>query len=823
MALTQEQRNTLSILGYLYYRMGRLDNAATVFAALDKLAPEGMDAISRRAAATLAAIETDRGNAEKPSSCCTGHGRQTSPPAMPACTCSARAWQQGRKDEARAAVNEYLYLRQRPSAQALAEPPQQHGQTRMSLFTTARSAVGVVTRHNDINIVFLLVTVIALMIIPLPTPVVDTLIGVNMALSFTILMMTMYVRTVLDFSVFPTLLLFTTLFRVGLNITTTRLILLQADAGEIIFTFGEFALGGNFVVGAVVFLILTIVQFLVIAKGAERVAEVGARFTLDAMPGKQMSIDADMRAGVIDMEEAQRRRERISQESQMYGAMDGAMKFVKGDSIAGMIIAVVNIVGGTIIGITQNGMTAGDALHTYGILTIGDGLVSQIPSLLISISAGILITRTGDSDDNVGSQIGLQIFAQPKALLMAGGLVFLFALIPGFPKPQLFTLAALLGGLGYVLKRVNETPQAPDAKEELSVAHAHGPPQVPPRRGAGRVRAHRAHHPRYLGGHGAPDYASLNEELANLRRALYFDLGVPFPGINIRPNPGLPELSYVLNVNEIPMSRGKLEKGMVLARDTSENLSMLGVEFKLGERFLPDVEPLWVPESKAASLERVGISIMNHARILAYHLSLLLARHASSFLGMQESKYLLDKMEERAPDLVREATRLLPTQRIAEIFQRLVQEQISIRDLRSILEALIEWSPKEKDTVMLTEYVRSALKRQISYMYSKGQNMLPAILLDPSVEETIRKAIRQTSAGAFLALDPDTTQRFLRAVTESAGKYTANTQKPVLMASMDIRRYVRRLIEGEHYGLPVVSYQEVTPEISIQPVSRIRL
>ena len=427
----------------------------------------------------------------------------------------------------------------------------------MSLFTTARSAVGVVTRHNDINIVFLLVTVIALMIIPLPTPVVDTLIGVNMALSFTILMMTMYVRTVLDFSVFPTLLLFTTLFRVGLNITTTRLILLQADAGEIIFTFGEFALGGNFVVGAVVFLILTIVQFLVIAKGAERVAEVGARFTLDAMPGKQMSIDADMRAGVIDMEEAQRRRERISQESQMYGAMDGAMKFVKGDSIAGMIIAVVNIVGGTIIGITQNGMTAGDALHTYGILTIGDGLVSQIPSLLISISAGILITRTGDSDDNVGSQIGVQIFAQPKALLMAGGLVFLFALIPGFPKPQLFTLAALLGGLGYVLKRVNETPQAPDAKEELSKSLT---PTARPKSRPGAARRVRATVPiildiRRTWAH-LFDYASLNEELANLRRALYFDLGVPFPGINIRPNPSLPELSYVLNVPTKSPCRG---------------------------------------------------------------------------------------------------------------------------------------------------------------------------------------------------------------------------------------------------------------------------
>lgn len=296
----------------------------------------------------------------------------------------------------------------------------------MNAFAIARSAVGMVTRHNDISIVLLVVIVITLMILPLPTTLIDALIGLNMALSFIMLMMSMYVRSALDFSVFPTMLLFTTLFRVGLNIATTRLILLQADAGEIIFTFGDFALGGNFVVGAVVFLILTLVQFLVIAKGAERVAEVGARFTLDAMPGKQMSIDADMRAGVIDMEEAQTRRQRVAQESQMYGAMDGAMKFVKGDSIAGMIVALVNIVGGTVIGITQNGMTAGDALHTYGILTIGDGLVSQIPSLLVSISAGILITRTGDSEVNVGSQIGQQIFDQPKALLMAGGLVFLF-------------------------------------------------------------------------------------------------------------------------------------------------------------------------------------------------------------------------------------------------------------------------------------------------------------------------------------------------------------------------------------------------------------
>ena len=696
----------------------------------------------------------------------------------------------------------------------------------MSLMEKASRGVGMMTRHNDITMVMLLVVVVALMIVPLPTPLVDTLIGVNMTLSFLMLMMSMYVKTALDCSSFPTMLLFTTLFRVGLNIATTRLILLQADAGEIIFTFGDFALGGNFVVGAVVFIILTIVQFLVIANGAERVAEVGARFTLDAMPGKQMSIDADMRAGVIDMEEAQERRNRVQLESQMYGAMDGAMKFVKGDSIAGMIIAVINIVGGTIIGITQHGMTAGEAMHTYGILTIGDGLVSQIPSLLVSISAGILITRSGDSDDNVGTQIGQQFFGQPKALQMAGALIFLFALIPGFPKPQLFTLAFAVGGFGYVLERLTSAPEKTDGKEELARSLAPAA-EKKPRRPSGPQDDFSPTVPIILD--IAPDigesmnYDALNGELSSLRRALYFDLGVPFPGINIRPNPALPSLGYMLNLNEIPMARGRLEKGMVIVREKKINLDMLGVSYHEGEPFLPDVEPLWVADAERERLEQAGITCMPHARILAYHLSLLLSRHASTFLGMQESKYLLDRMEERAPDLVREVTRLLPVQRIAEIFQRLVQEQISIRDLRSILEALIEWSPKEKDVVMLTEYVRSALKRQISYMYSRGQNMLPAILMDPSLEEIIRKAIRQTSAGAFLSLDPDTSQRIIKAVGEASEKSRNSTQKPVLMVSMDIRRYVRRLIESKYYELPVMAYQEVTPEISVQPVSRIRI
>jgi type III secretion protein V len=687
--------------------------------------------------------------------------------------------------------------------------------------------VGLITRNNDLTLVALMVAVIAMMILPLPTFLVDALIGANIALSFLMLMMSLYVPGVLHFSSFPTMLLFTTLFRLGLNITTTRLILLQADAGQIIFTFGEFAVGGNFIVGAVVFIILTIVQFIVIAKGAERVSEVGARFTLDAMPGKQMSIDADLRAGVVDMEEAQRRRREVSQESQMYGAMDGAMKFVKGDSIAGLITAAVNIVAGTLIGVLQNGLTAGQALELYGILTIGDGLVSQIPSLLVAISAGILVTRSGGDSENVGSLIGDQIFSQPKALLVASALVFLFALIPGFPKPQLFALSLTLAVIGRTLRYIAQAPAETDPKKELSktlkstVASSKKSRPAAPREEFAPVVPIILDISLALS--ESLNYESLNEDLAALRRALYFDLGVPFPGINLRSNPHLNGLAYTLYLNEIPVARGQLRPGQILVREDPDNLRMLGLEIFEGEPFIPGLPALWVAEGEAEILTGAGIKYMDHSRLIAYHLSLVLTRHAGSFVGLQETKYLLDKMEELAPDLVREATRLLPTQRIAEIFQRLVQERVSIRDLRNILEALIEWSPKEKEAIMLVEYVRGSLKRQISYMYSSGQNILPVILLEPQVEETIRRAIRQTSAGAFLALDPQYGKNFLAAVAKIADKYGQRDRRPAIMASVDIRRYVRRLIENDHYEMPVISYQELTPEISAQPLDKIKV
>lgn len=691
----------------------------------------------------------------------------------------------------------------------------------MTLLGSSRACVGILTRHTDLVLVLMVIAVIALMIVPLPTPLVDLLISINLAASFLIMMMTMYTPSVLGFSSFPTLLLFTTLFRLGLNIATTRLILLQADAGEIIYTFGEFAVGGNFIVGAVVFIIIAIIQFLVIAKGSERVSEVGARFSLDAMPGKQMSIDADLRAGSIDGAEAQRRRDEVALESKMYGAMDGAMKFVKGDAIAGLIIAAVNIIAGTIIGSTTMGLSASESLTLYGILTIGDGLVSQIPSLLISISAGILVTRSGGSTSNVGEQIGSQVFAQPKAILVAGALVFIFALVPGFPKIQLFSLAFLLLGVGYILRQMSShTEENPKDKLSKTLAPTVKSKAVKRRAGAEDF---------------APvvpiildtsellseviDYKTLDDRMIDLRSALYFDLGVPFPGINLRQSPNLSGYKYVLNLDEIPISTGVLEKDRIMVREDPDNVSILGIDVYKGENFLPGEDSYWVDAIHAQTLKRVNMAVLGYEDILTLHLSLLLSRHASEFIGMQETKYLLDKMEERAPDLVHEATRLLPLQKIADMFKRLVQEQISIRDLRSILEAIITWAPKEKDIIMLCEYVRASLKRQISFKYTAGQNILPVILIDPQVEEVIRKSIRQTSAGAFLALDPNNSKKFLNEIRRIK---RSCKRKCVIIASIDIRRYVRRLIEAEFYEIPVLDYQELTPEVSVQPIDRIR-
>jgi type III secretion protein V len=481
----------------------------------------------------------------------------------------------------------------------------------------------------------------------------------------------------------------------------------------------------------------------------------------------------------------------------------------------------------------------------YGILTIGDGLVSQIPSLLVAISAGVLVTRAGGkapkdppkyltaSGNNVGAQIGSQFFSHPKALKVAGVLVFLFALVPGFPKPQLFALALFLIGLGYALSKVANAPEDVDYKKDLSITSLAATTPKIPKKPLTQGTAYREEFapviPIILD--ISPQmgetfrYDVFNEELASLRRALYFDLGVPFPGINLRPSPTLPGLSYIMNLNEIPLSRGTLEINKVLVIDNEDNLLLLGIKAFKGPDFIQGLNSLWVSEDKITILEKMGLKFLNHPKIVSYHLSLILSRHASNFLGLQETKYLLDKMEERAPDLVRELTRLLPLHRFTEILQRLVQEEVSIRDLRAIMESLIEWVPKEKDSIMLVEYVRGSLRRQISYKYTVGSNILPVIIIDQGVEETIRKSIRQTSAGTFISLDPQVTKSFLSDLSKAhkGVKGHLSGGRCAVLASIDIRRYVRRLIEADHYELPVISYQELTSEITVQPVDKIKL
>ncbi len=690
--------------------------------------------------------------------------------------------------------------------------------------------VSLLTSRNDVVLAILIVSIIFMMILPLPTSLVDVLIGTNMTLSAILLMVAMYLPSPLAFSSFPSVLLVTTLFRLGISIATTRLILLQGDAGHIIETFGNFVVGGNLIVGLVVFLILTIVQFVVITKGAERVAEVAARFSLDAMPGKQMSIDADLRAGTIDMDEARKRRTLVEKESQLYGAMDGAMKFVKGDAIAGLIIVAVNLLGGILIGTLQRGLTASEAVQVYSILTIGDGLIAQIPALFIAICAGIIVTRvqTGEGGpSNVGKDIGAQVLAQPRALLIAAAVALGMGLIPGMPTLTFLSLATVVGTIGLVLLR--GTRKVIDEKTgqvtEISALGADGQPA--PRSGSEGGAEFAPTLPLMI------DVAAvlqqhfkaedLNEELIKIRRALYFDLGVPFPGIQLRFNQALPQNTYLILLAEVPVSQGQLLPGHVLVRDSEHNLQALQIPYTTDKPFLPGIPTLWVDAKQTAMLTAAGVPCLDAHQILARHLAFVLRKYSSDFIGIQETRFLLSAMEEHFPDLVKEILRAMPVQKIAEILQRLVSEDISIRNLRAVLEALVEWAQKEKDSVLLTEYVRIFLKRHISYKYSSGQNILPAYLLAPNVEETIREAIRQTSAGSYLALDPNTTKKLVENIKASVGDISSNVRKPVLLTSMDIRRYLRKMIEQDLYELPVLSYQELTPEINVQPLARVEL
>lgn len=691
-----------------------------------------------------------------------------------------------------------------------------------------RRALRAATERSDIILASGVIMIIFMMILPLPTLLIDMLIAFNMSIAVTLLLVALYLPSPLHFASFPAVLLITTLFRLGISIASTRLVLLEADAGHIISTFGNFVVGGNLVVGLVVFLILTIVQFVVVTKGAERVAEVAARFSLDAMPGKQMSIDGDLRAGAIDIDEARRRRGLVEKESQLYGAMDGAMKFVKGDAIAGLIIVAVNLIGGLIIGTVQRGMPISEAIGVYSILTVGDGLISQIPALFIAISAGMIVTRVSSDSaksSNLGADISSQVLARPQALLIAAAAMLGIAVIPGMPAMVFVGLSLSLAGVGVLLMKVGpgmlegshgargaDGGDAGGAAEEGGNKDGSGFSTTVP------IMLDVAESLRTVF-----SIAQLNDELAAVRRALYHDLGVPYPGIQLRFNGELEGDRYVILVNEIPVATGTLRPDSLLVRESIATLETLGVAYETGPAFLPGIPTVWVQAQLRKTLADIGIANMTPTQIFSYHLAAVLKRCAPDFVGIQETRSLLTSMEGRYGELVKEATRVLSPQKIAEIFQRLVSEGISIRNLRTILEALIEWGQKEKDSVLLTEYVRSALKRQIAHQYTSEQNAMTAYLLDPELEETVRAAVRQTSAGSYLALDPESSRRILGNIKDAMGETPQLPSKAVLLTAMDIRRYIRKMIESDLYELPVLSYQELSAEVNIQPLARIGL
>lgn len=691
-------------------------------------------------------------------------------------------------------------------------------------------------KRNDLFLITLLVAIVFMMILPLPTPLVDMLIGINLALAAVLLMVAMYLKEVTQLSAFPSILLLTTLFRLALSITTTRLILLQGDAGEIVTTFGEFVVGGNLIVGLVVFLILTIVSFLVITKGSERVAEVSARFSLDAMPGKQMSIDSDMRAGLIELDEAKRRRSKLEKESQLYGAMDGAMKFVKGDAIASLIIIAVNLIGGIAIGTLQRGMPAGEALQLYALLSIGDGLVAQIPALFISMTAGFIVTRVASEDnENLGADIAAQLIAEPKALAVTTFILLIFAVVPGFPPLVFLLLAALTGGGAYLLTKQKRQAAAGDGARSMpslqSALAAAGPaPSFPDERDDGpppepvsfaltvplivdiapSVR-------------GIIRPEKLDREIARVRRALYFDLGVPFPGVHLRVNENLAEGEYRILVNEIPVASGQARPGHFLVRETEGNLRLFNIPFEKGQDFLPRTPSLWVANRHQALAEQAGVQVMTFSSMLTFHLGHVLKAHAAEFIGIQECMYLMNQMQKNFGELVKEATRVLPVITITDVLQRLVAEEISIRDMRTVLEALVEWGQREKDAILLTEHVRAALSRFITHKFSGGQNVIPVYTVASEVEDAVRGAIRITSGASHLALSRDTHMQLIKALRQSIAPIPAVGMPPVLLVHLDIRRFMRKIIEREFPDLAVLSYEELTPAVKFQPLDRIRL
>jgi flagellar biosynthesis protein FlhA len=675
------------------------------------------------------------------------------------------------------------------------------------------------SRHSDLVAAAAVVLVVAMMVIPLPPFLLDLLITLNISAALMIVVATLYVPRALDFSSFPSLLLLTTLFRLAINISVTRLILLHGDAGHVVTAFGEFVVGGNVVVGLVIFLILIVIQFVVITNGAGRVAEVGARFTLDAMPGKQMAIDADLNTGQITDEQARQRRAEISQEADFYGAMDGASKFVKGDAMAGILITGINLVGGIVIGVMQQGMPFGEAAQHFSLLTVGDGLCAQIPALLISVATGILVTRSA-SEKDLGSDVAGQILEQRKAPLVAGAVIMCFALVPALPKIPFLVIGGLFFAVGWTLRKQPNKAER-EAAAAAQPATAGELPTAAPRDAALDALAL---DPLELAiGFGLVPMVdqqaggTLLQRVGTIRRQIASELGMVIPPVRIRDDVGLDSHEYVMRVRGTEVARGGIMAGHHLAMDPGDAMGQLpGIPTTEPAFGLPAV---WVPETGRAEAEALGWTVVDPESVVVTHLTETIRVHASELLTRQETRQLLDQLKEVNAAVVDEVVPdVLSVGEIQRVLQSLLREGVSVRDLGAVVEAIGDKARLTRDVAMLAEYARQALGRTIVAPYLDGEGTLRAIALDPSFEQEIAESLVQTADGEFLAMDPMRAHALVDVCAEQVEHALARGGRPVMLCSARVRRHLRRLWEQRLPQLAVCSYNEIAPGVSVETV-----
>lgn len=658
--------------------------------------------------------------------------------------------------------------------------------------------------------------IVFIFIVPLPTWLVDILIALNICISCLLIVLALYLPGPLAFSSFPSILLLTTMFRLALSIATTRLILLEQDAGDIVEAFGNFVVGGNLAVGMVIFLILTLVNFLVITKGSERVAEVAARFSLDAMPGKQMSIDSDLRAGLIDGGQARDKREQLSRESQLFGAMDGAMKFVKGDAVAGLIIVVVNLLGGFSTGMFQHGLSAADSMALYSVLTIGDGLIAQIPALLISLTAGMIITRVAPDGrkgvSNMGAEIARQMTSEPKSWVIASVGMLAFAVVPGMPTGVFILISMMTGSLGYYLVRQRQRQEAPSAEP--------GTAARPEDNGDADLRGFDPSRPYLLqfnpALYGTPQVIDIVQRVRKARNALVANIGLTLPPFEAEFSDSLALDEMRFCVHEVPVMKATFSERVAVERVTlaeppeHAELGMVERDEQDWLWFAPDDPLLDDPAVEHFSAQSLIIERMTSAMMLS----------GPRFLGIQESKAILSWLEQNQPELVQELQRIMPLSRFSSVLQRLASEGVPLRAVRLIVESLIEYGQHEREPEALADYARIALKAQIFHQYSQPDG-LHAWLLSPQTENILREALRQTQTGVFFALDNDSSASLVNLLNQAFSQRSKT--KSVMLVAQDLRSPLRTLLLDEFNHVPVLSFAELGSTSKVRVLGRFDL